>query len=170
MKDKIQNLIFYCFTALLAISIAYWVKVLPDHTIAVFLYPHAKITEIFYNTSLLYVKGIGYSSIDGTFAIGRECMGIKFIVMLFGMTACMFVKHFKGFQKVLWCMVSLAGAILIGIFISCIRIIGSIPLVSHPKFPLFHSSIGISLYFLALMLSYTLLNRLFRSDHHEKVI
>ncbi len=170
MSDKVHNLIFYLFVAFVSVFLTYWFNTLQDNVLAILLYPHALITKIFYNIPLVYVAGIGYASIDNTFVIGRECMGSKFIVMLFGMTACMFAKYFKNIMKAIWFIASLSGALSIGILISCIRIIGSIPLVAHPKFPLFHSGIGISLYLLTLTISYAALNTLVRSDPHEKNI
>ena len=170
MDDKVHNLIFYFFVAFVSVSLTYWFNTLQDNVLAILLYPHAMITRIFYNIPLVYVPGIGYASIDNTFAIGRACMGSKFIIMMFGMIACMFAKYFKNIKKVVWFIASLAGALSLGVFISCIRIVGSLPFISHPKFALFHSGIGISLYFLALTISYAVLNTLIRSDHYEENI
>lgn len=168
MKDKTYNLIFYLIVALTCFLLLYWFNSLQDNVLRILLYPHAKSAEIFYNIPLVYVNGVGYSAVDGSFAIGRECMGIKFIVIIFGMTACMFANCFIGMKKILWFFTSLLGSILIGIVISCIRIVGSVPFIQHPKFPLFHSGIGISLYFFTLTTSYVLLNKFLRSDIHEE--
>lgn len=164
------NILFYCLAALVGILLYDWFKAASDDIVKILLYPHARLTEIYYNISLTYMKGIGYAAPNGSFAIGRECMGSSFVIMLFGMTVCMFVKYFKGAGKAAWFIISLAGAVLIGVFVSCIRIIGSVPFAAHPKFALFHSGIGISLYFFALTACYTLLNRLFGGDKCEKSI
>lgn len=169
-NDRMHNMIFYCLAALAAILLAYWFKTAPDNVVKILLYPQARATEIFYHTSLVYLSEVGYSAMDGTFAIGRGCMGSKFIIIMFGMTACMFARYFKGVDKAAWFITCLTGAILVGIIISCIRIIGSVPFAAHPKFALLHSSIGISLYLFALTASYAVLKKLVRGDKCAKNI
>lgn len=168
MKNKRYNPIFYFLVFLTCLLLTYWFNNIEDSILKILLFPHAKSTEIFYNISLIYINRMGYSAVDGSFSISRECMGSKFIVIIFGMIACMFANYFRGVKKVLWYFISLLGSILIGVMISCIRIVGSVPFVQHPKFHLFHSSIGISLYFFTLTTSYVLLNKFLRSDIHEE--
>lgn len=160
MKDRLQNMLFYFLAVLVGLCLIYGFKTAPDAVLKILLYPHAKAAEIFYNIPLVYTSGTGYSSIDCTFTIGRECMGCQFIVLMFTMNACMFAKHFNGFHKVLWFITSLFGAAAAGVLISSIRIIGSIPFITHEKFALLHSGIGISLYFAALTASYISINKL----------
>lgn len=170
MSHKIHNSIFYGIVALIGILLFYWLKNADSNIVRILLLPHARLTEIYYNTSLVYINEIGYSSMDGTFAIGRECMGGNFIIMMFGMTSCLFAKHFKGAKKLLWLITSLMLSIVTGILVSCVRIIGSVVFVTHSKFALFHSGIGISLYFFALTMSYMILKKLFGSENSEKSI
>ncbi|MDD4237488.1 MAG: exosortase K [Desulfotomaculaceae bacterium] len=160
MTDKVQNIVFYFFAVLIGLCLIYGFKTAQDDVLKMLLYPHAKAAEIFYNIPLVYTNGIGYSSIDCTFIIGRECMGYHFIFLMFLMNACVFAKHFNGFNKVIWFITCLAGAAATGVLISCIRIIGSIPFVTHEKFVLLHSGIGISLYFAALATSYIAVKQL----------
>ncbi|WP_041284746.1 exosortase K [Desulfoscipio gibsoniae] len=159
-NNKVQNIIFYFLAVLVGLCLIYEFKTAQDAVLRILLYPHAKAVEIFYNIPLVYTNGMGYSSMDWAFTIGRECMGCHFIVLMFTMNACMFTKHFKGFHKVLWFITSFVGAIVVGILISSIRIIGSIPFVAHEKFALLHSGIGISLYFAALAASYISIDKL----------
>ncbi len=167
MKDKAQNILFYFLAVLVGLCLLDGFKTTQDAVLKILLYPHAKAAEIFYNIPLVYTNGIGYSSIDCTFIIGRECMGYHFIVLMFLMNACMFAKHFNGFHKALWFITCLVGAAAAGVLISCIRIVGSIPFVTHEKFALLHSGIGISLYFAALAASYIAVNQLIGSDDNE---
>jgi exosortase K len=170
MNEKIHNIISYCLVALISILLYSWLKNADSNVVRILLLPHARLTEIYYNTSLVYVNELGYTSKNAAFAIGRECMGGNFIIMLFGMTSCVFVQHFKGVKKLLWLAVSLMLSIVIGILVSSIRIIGSVAFVAHAKFALFHSGIGISLYFLTLITSYIILKKLFGSEKGEKSI
>jgi exosortase K len=170
MRDKTQNFIFYILVVLTGTLLTYWFNTVQDDILQVLLYPHARITELFHNIPMVYVKGMGYLSDEGTFAIGRECMGSKFMVIMFGMTACMFGKYFNGIKKAVWFIVSLIGALLVGILVSSVRIAGSVIFIHHPEFPLFHSGIGISLYLFALTASYVVLSKLLRSVYYEKSI
>lgn len=167
MRDRIHNLIFYCLVLLAAALLPNWFNTMQDDILSILLYPHAHITEILHNIPMTYIKGTGYLSSDGSFAIGRECMGSKFIIIMFGMTACMFAKYFRGVKKAVWFIVSFIGAVLVGVMVSCMRIAGSIPFIQHPKFPLFHSGIGISIYLFALTASYVVLSKLIRRVNHE---
>lgn len=164
MKARVQNMLF-CFPAVLVgFGLLYGVKNAHDDVLKVLLYPHAKAVEIFYNIPLAYTNGIGYSPVDCTFTISRDCMGSNFIVFMFLMNACMFGKHFNGLHKVLWFITSLVGSAAAGIFISSFRIIGSLPFVTHEQFALLHSGIGISLYFATLAASYIAFDKLIRGD------
>jgi exosortase K len=168
MKDWGQNVLF-CFLAILVgLGLIYGFKNAQGDVLKILLYPHAKAAEIFYNMPLVYTNGIGYSSMGCTFTIGRECMGSNFIVLMFTMNACMFAKHFSGFHKVLWLITSLVGSAAAGVLISSIRIIGSIHFVTHEKFAIFHSGIGISLYFAALAASYISVNKLIGGNRNER--
>lgn len=170
MSDRTHNLIFYCLAALFGIILIYWIDNARDEAMRILLYPHAWITEVFYSISLVYIGGMGYTSADGLFAIGRQCMGSKFVMALFGMNACMFAGCFKGLKKAAWFITSLIGAVFLGILVSIIRIVVSVPLVAHPKFALYHASIGIFLYFLALIASYGFLKKIVRGDNYEENI
>ena len=170
MSHKTLNITYYCFVAFICMLLLYLLKTVSDDVIKILLYPHARLTEIYYNISLVYVKGSGYSSMNGAFSIGRACMGVNFIIMMFGMTACLFVKHFKGANKAVWLIASLVVSIAIGILVSSIRIIGSVPFVANPKFALFHSSIGISLYFFTLTACYTILKKFIRGEKSEESV
>ncbi len=159
MRERIELLLGYLAVVVICWLLYSWFQHITDTTLQVVLYPHKKATEIFYRISLPYKQGIGYLANDASFAIGRECMGLYFILMVFGMNATMFMKYTKGYHKALWLLLCFTSAILISVVVSSIRIIGSVPFITHAKFPLIHSGVGITLYFLTLVFSYgTLMN------------
>ncbi len=138
-----------------------------DGTLRVLLWPHAKVTEAFYNIALSYQSSVGYVSPGGSFAVGPACMGMNFIVMLFCLMVCAFTRRFRGFAKAAFFVLALAGSAVIGVFVSCVRIIGSVPFVSYEKFATLHTGIGIALYLAALVGSFILVNKL-TGGLHEK--
>lgn len=170
MKDNALNLFFYCLAAIVGVLLFFWFKNADDTTLRLLLLPHAKLTEAYYGVDLFYIEGIGYMSRQGGYAIGRQCMGSSFVLMMFGMTSCMFMAYFKGIKKALWFITSLLLAVCAGVLTSSLRIIGSIPFAAHPEFAIIHSVIGISTYFLTLTASYYALNKLLGSDKIEKAI
>ena len=138
-----------------------------DGALRVLLWPHAKATEAFFNTTLYYQSGVGYVSPGGSFAVGPACMGMNFIVMLFCLMVCAFTRRFRGFAKAAFFVLALAGSAAIGVLVSCVRIIGSVPFVSYAKFATLHTGIGIALYLAALIGGYILVNKL-TGGLHEK--
>lgn len=137
-----------------------WFDSAGDAALRVLLWPHAKATEVFFNTVLYYQSGIGYVSTGGSFAVGPACMGVNFIVMLFCLMVCVFTRRFRGFAKAVFFGLALTGSAVIGMFVSCVRIIGSVPFISYEKFSTLHTGIGIALYLATLAGSYILVNKL----------
>ena len=158
----------YLLALLSAWLLLNWVGNAPDAVLRVLLYPHKRAAELFYHTILYYREGIGYQAWNSGYVIGRECMGYRFILLLYAMNACTYVRHFTGFRKLLWISASLAGAIPVGLFASILRIIGSIPFVLHKNFPLIHLFIGTFLYLFVLIVDYAGLNKLFGRIRYEK--
>ena len=139
-----------------------------DGTLRVLLWPHAKITEAFYHITLPYQNGVGYVALEKDFVIAPACMGIRFIIMLFCMIVCFFVQRFRGFQKIAFFALSLVGSIAVGIIASCIRIIGSLPLLSSGQYTVIHAGTGVMVYLITLVGIYTLMNRVTGGFIHEK--
>jgi len=139
-----------------------------DGVLRVLLWPHAKITEAFYNITLPYQNGVGYVALEMDFVIGPACMGIRFIVMLFSMTVCVFVRRFHKFHKIVFFTLSLVGSIAVGVLASCVRIIGSIPLLPTGQFTVTHAGTGVAIYLITLVGTYFLINRATGGSIHEK--
>jgi len=139
-----------------------------DSVLRVLLWPHAKITEAFYNITLPYQNGVGYVALEMDFIIGPACMGIRFIVMLFSMTVCVFVRRFRSYHKIVFFTLSLVGSIVVGVIASCVRIIGSIPLLSSGQFTVTHAGTGVAIYLITLVGIYILINRATGGSVYEK--
>lgn len=162
--NKHLNLICYILVLLSALLLLNWVKSTPDSAYQIMLYPHKRAAEIFYHSTYYYYEGIGYTNTSSVYAIGRECMGYNFILILYAMNACTYVRYFTGIRKLLWLITSFVSALFIGIVASSMRIIASIPFVRHENFHLIHLGIGITVYLIVLMIDYTGLNKLFGRD------
>ena len=152
---------------LLGAVLLLWFDTASDGALHVLLWPHAKATEAFYHTTLHYQQGIGYTAPGGSFAIGPACMGLNFIVMLFCLMVCAFTRRFRGIRKAVFFLLALAGSAIIGVIISCVRIIGSVPFLTFEKFATLHTGVGIALYLAALTGSYILINKA-TGGHYEK--
>jgi len=95
MRIRRQDLLIYTAAALVCFSLYYWLETTQGAVWKLLLYPHARSVEIFYNLSMTYLEGIGYYSVYPTFAIGSECMGYQFILMMFAMHVCNFTGRFQ---------------------------------------------------------------------------
>ena len=136
-----------------------------DGVLRVLLWPHAKLTQAFFHITLSYQQGVGYVAAGHGFTIGAACMGMRFIVMLFCLVVCVFSWRFHGLRKALFFFLSLVGAVVVGVTVSCLRIIGSIPLLASGWFGALHAGIGITLYLAALVGVYYLLSRATGGSH-----
>lgn len=152
---------------LLGAALLLWYGAAGDGALRVLLWPHAKITELFYHTTLHYQSGAGYIAPGGSFAIGPACMGMNFIVMLFCLMVCAFTRRFRGLRKAAFFMLALAGSAVTGVIVSCVRIIGSVPFLSFSKFATIHTGVGIALYLAALVGCCILVNKA-TGGCHEK--
>jgi exosortase K len=130
-----------------------------DGILRVLLWPHARITGAFYHIILLYQNGVGYVALGRNFVISPACMGMRFIVMLFCMTTCFFVRRFRGSHKTVFFVLSLIGSLAVGILASCVRIVGSVSILSSGQYTAIHAGTGIVVYLITLVGIYILINR-----------
>ncbi len=161
-KADIINIIYAATAIFISIIVIFAYESANEKTIAVMLTPHAKLTEIFYNINLTYVENVGYLGSNTAFIIAKNCFGVYFMAMLFCMFVCGFVKQFCGIKKLYWFGLSFIVAVVVGVLVSCIRIIGSIPFVSLEKFSTLHTGIGAVLYLLTLVAGYAILKKCLR--------
>ena len=154
------DIILGAFALAIGVGMLIGFDALGDDAIRILLRPHATFTGAFYRIALPYERGVGYVAPDGGFVIGPACMGARFIVMLFCMTACSFVARFRGFHKIIFVALSLAGSIAIGVLASCIRIVGSVLIVASDRFAALHAGTGIAVYLAVLTAVYILIDRL----------
>jgi len=138
-----------------------------DTILRILLWPHARIVSAVFHFTLHYQNGIGYVAAGEHFAIGPACMGLNFIVMLFCLLVCVFTCRFHGFGKVAFFILALISSVIIGILVSCFRIVGSIPLISFNRFTTVHTGLGIILYLAALLSCYFLMNTIKGGNHEE---
>lgn len=152
----------WAYAVVAAICLGLWLGIdrLPEDCLRFLLFPHAKAVELFYATPLAYVPGLGYAQLSGGFVITKECMGGNFIIMLFAMNACMFMHHFQGAKKAVWAFCCLLFAVLSGVLLSCLRILGTAPFVASARFDIVHVGNGAALYLLAAIMSYFLCKKL----------
>ncbi len=123
------------------------------------LTPYAGLAELFFNHRFEYVNGLGYIEQTGSYMIGADCLGLRFMAAFFMLCTIPFLRYFTGWQKLKWGLFSLAGSLVVGFFVNVLRILGSIPFTGSEKFNMIHASIGITLYFLTFILGYYLLKR-----------
>ncbi len=148
---------FYFISLLIFIAMMYFSSIMNEKYVQFILRKYADVVELFFNNSHEYVLGIGYVDYNNTYIIGRNCLGINFISLLFGFNSFAFLKYFKGFKKILWIGICFVSSIIIGFIANCSRLISSIPFARYSKFNLIHASIGIAIYLFIIIFIYGIL-------------
>ena len=159
LRLHIADILIGTLAFMLSASALFAYDLAGDNVLRILMWPHAKITEAFYNITLSYQNGVGYAAIGRDFIISPACMGVRFIVMLFCMVICVFTRRFQGLGKITFFALSLAGSVVIGVLASCVRIIGSVPLIMSGQFVALHAGTGVVIYLLTLVGVYILINR-----------
>jgi len=161
------DIILATLTVVLGIAALSWYNAINDNVLRLLLWPHAKIVGAFYHITMYYQPDLGYVAEKIPFVIGQACMGINFIVMLFCLMTCVFICRFRGFHKIIFFTISLTTSVIVGVLVSCIRIIGSIPFLSFSQFTTIHTGVGITFYLVALICSYILLDNMTRGAYEK---
>ncbi len=165
MYKKIQNISFSVLSILIGIIFMKIIPTLQNNILKVILYPHKIIVELFYNLDLNYVDDLGYYCNYNNFAITLDCMGYRFITLIFIMLICVFISNFKGIKnKFFWSLFSLIISIIIGLIATFIRIIGSVPFVNHSNFVLLHSVSGTTIHLVTLILIYNITKKFLKVE------
>lgn len=167
-KIKLLDVFIYILAVTCSAAMIISYRFADDKAAQILLWPHAKAIELFYNTNLTYMHGAGYNAPGAAFTIGRDCMGVNFISTMFCMLVCAFVHKFRGIIKFAWFGLSLLISAVIGVFVSILRIIGSVPFISLEKFATLHTWAGIALYFIALLAAYFITKKILGGRDCEK--
>ena len=169
LKVVRRNAVIYIPALLLGVALLWLYRAADEAALRVLLWPYAKATELFYHMDLRYIAGVGYCAAGGVFAIGKACMGINFAVMMFFMLIFAFTHRFEGYRKIIWLPLSLLISTVVGVVISCIRIVGSVPFVTIDKFATLHTALGAALYLAALAGAYLTTKKILGGSHNEKM-
>jgi len=167
IRTHIKNILFGALSLALGTAALIGFNYIDDGALRVLLWPHSKITGAFYNINLPYQNGVGYVSPERGFIIGPDCIGIRFIAMLFCMAVCVFTRRFRGAKKISFFILSFIGSAAVGILANCMRIIGSVPIVSSDRFTTIHAGSGVVIYLLTLVITYMFIDRFTRSPYEK---
>ena len=150
-----KNIPYYALCcAIIGITAVIYHRVGPDKAMRYILAPYAKCVELFMNIYMSYIEGVGYSTPGLLFTIGENCSGLNYMAALFGMTGIMFVHKLPENRKLLWVALCAPGSAAVGVVMTALRIIGSIPIVGYARFSTLHAGIGISFYLAGMILCY----------------
>ena len=145
-KEIIINIICYILCCGIAGLCLTLMKTPSDAALKILLAPYAKAVEVYYNIEMTYIEGLGYTSAGLQFVVGENCSGVSYIAIVFCMMICMFLHRFRGRQKIMWILINVPVAAALGIFTTCLRILGSVPIAGYARFSTIHAGIGISFY------------------------
>lgn len=155
-----ENAAAYIVALLMIFALLWLSRAAGDKVLSILLWPQANAVGLFYNMRLSYLPGVGYCASGCAFTIAKECLGAGFTAMLLGLLTFGYLHRFAGWRKALWLWLSLLAAAVIGVAVNCIRVVGSLPLVSMEKFATLHTAAGAVLYFASLIGVYLVVRKL----------
>jgi len=167
-KNMRISAIYMVLAIALGVLVLAWFGAADESVVAVMLRPYAYAVHVMYNIDTVFISGVGYVAANGSFAIGRACMGLRFTTMLFSMLVCLFTHRFHGLHKTIWFVCTLVASVLVGLFITSLRILGSIPFASFKAFVPLHTAIGAAFYILAIIGCYFAAKKLTGAIYNEK--
>ena len=159
-----KNIAYYfiCCVVITAAALTYYACAAyePDGVMRLLLAPYARAAELFMNMNMRYADGIGYTAPELPFSIGSNCSGVNYMAALYCMMTFMFLHKIPKKYKLLWIAAWAPGAAAVGITITALRIIGSIPLAGYERFSTLHAGIGISFYLAGMILCFMVTEKL----------
>lgn len=162
------SVVYMVLSVAIGVFILSWFERADEFTAAVMLRPYAFAVQCMYNIKTVFISDIGYVASNGAFVIGRDCMGLRFTTMLFSMLVCLFTHRFHGFHKSIWFICTFLASILVSLFITSLRILGSIPFTSLKAFVPLHTAIGAAFYIFAILGCYIAAKKLTGAIYNEK--
>ena len=137
---------------ILALGAYYWQYSLGGGAVKVLLDFYKTVVEVFFSNYHYYNADYGYY-VGNAYTIGRECLGLGIIPLIFGCCGILSVKALRGYKRIVGIFASVAAAIISGVVANIIRIISSIYFIAFIRFELIHALLGIVIY-LTVLFSY----------------
>ena len=154
-RESISRYCYYALVIAVALGIYLWQGSLSDGIVKTFLTFYTSVVEMYFGNYHYYddylLRYVGYS-----YAIGRECLGLGIVALIFGCSGILCVKAYKGYKRAVALVLSATLAALSGIFANIIRIISSIYFISFARFEMIHALLGITIYLAVLFAYYRL--------------
>jgi exosortase K len=127
------------------------------------LAPTARLVAWFTPARPVFEAGVGYVDFTHGIIIAPACAGINFMIMAFGLAACLAIRH-TGLPTHQWLWLTFAAALSFGgtLAVNTLRIIVSMSLYAAPIYggiltvERLHRLAGVVIYFGALWLFYRL--------------
>lgn len=167
-KVLIKKWASYLTYLCIIIIVIYLLKIITNQYEKQLLLFYKNIVELFFNNKHLYDPKIGFVEASGTYIIGKECLGLNFIFLMFITFSIAIYKYLKGFLIILGSVLSLIAAFILGSFSNIVRLLGSIYFVSWEKFELIHTTIGITINLFVLTISYIFIEWILKNNFSNK--
>ena len=164
-RESIRSYGYYSVVVVLSACVYYWLHNLNDSIVKALLDFYKTIVEMFFGNSHYYNENLGYYS-GYAYNIGKDCLGLGIIALIFGCCGILSVKTFRGYKRILGIIASAPAAFITGVFANILRLLSSIYFITFARFELIHALLGIVIYLSVLLLFYRIFNWL---DVHTAV-
>ena len=155
-KENIRTYINYAVVVVLSAGVYIGLTNLGDGMVKALLDFYKTVVEIFFSNSHYYVEDLGYYA-GNYYNIGKECLGLGIVALIFGCCGILSVKMLRGYKLIiLGIVLSAPAAIISGVIANIFRLISSIYFVTFARFELIHALLGIVIYLSVLFIYYRL--------------
>ncbi|MCL2165100.1 MAG: exosortase K [Oscillospiraceae bacterium] len=151
-RENISRYCYYAVVIILALGIYFWQYNLGDNFVKALLDFYKTVVEVFFSNYHYYDYSRGLY-VGNAYTIGRECLGLGIIALIFGCCGILSVKALKGYKRIVGILIGAAAAVISGVLANIIRIISSIYFITFIRFELIHALLGIVIY-LTVLFSY----------------
>ena len=171
-REDVETYFYYAAVAILTVGAYYFLNTLGDGAVKALLDFYKTVIELFFNNALYYDQWLGrYVSgyYNSYYAIGKECLGLNVIVLLFGVCGVLSVKALRGRKRIPGIIASAAAAVVAGVGANILRLLSSIYFISFVRFELIHALLGVVIYLTVLICFHGFFIRLNKRSAMETV-
>ena len=166
-RENLATFAYYAAVVLLSAGAYFLLNRLGDGAVKVLLDFYKTAVELFFGNDLRF-DSLRFCYVGHSFSIGKECLGLNVIVLLFFVCGVLSVKALFPRQRPLGILLSAAAAIVAGVFANVLRLISSIYFITFVKFETIHALLGIVIYLAVLIAFYWFFMQLKSEDASEE--
>jgi len=171
-KISLTESVIYVTTTIVILISFLWYQQAVNEQLRFLLTPTVLVSSLFTGLPFIWETDLGYTFLPLKIVIDRSCAGVRFLLLVWGMSVFLFLHHFHtwmakmgavvGFSLTAYCCTILANACRITGAIFLLRLTPHLPLLEKPAV---HQAEGI-LFYLTFLIAYFFTWRYYLNADH----